>query len=409
MRLVLFTHPPFLASQSMPRFAHMLAGAYQALGHQVQVWSPSAVLHNALPRGAWSKWLGYVDQYLLFPARIKRLVAAESADTLFVFSDQALGPWVPLVAHRPHVVHCHDLLALRSALGLVPENPTRASGRVYQRYIRRGFGQARHFISVSEKTRADLHTFGEVVPVTSEVVYNGLNHPFRPMAVPEALQVLQSAGLSAPLGGMLLHVGGGSWYKNVPGIAHMYAAYTRRVANPLPLWIIGPPANGAAQAVLSGLPSTAEVSYHRGLSNQALNAAYSLARAHLFPSLEEGFGWPIVEAQASGCPVLTTDAPPMNEIGGPAARYLPRLAHGADAAAWGEQAAGVLLDLLGLDASAREALVQQGLAWVERFNTDHAIDSYLRIYAQVLQHEGVQPGGAVSASAAQDDGHVRPG
>jgi glycosyltransferase involved in cell wall biosynthesis len=36
----------------------------------------------------------------------------------------------------------------------------------------------------------------------------------------------------------------------------------------------------------------------------------------LFPSLEEGFGWPILEAQACGCPVAIRDRPPMNDVAG---------------------------------------------------------------------------------------------
>jgi len=89
----------------------------------------------------------------------------------------ALGPWVPVVRDRPHVVHVHDLLALRSALGEIPENPTSITGRIYQRYIRRGFQKARHFVSISRKTQADLHRVGGVSAITSEVVYNGLNFP----------------------------------------------------------------------------------------------------------------------------------------------------------------------------------------------------------------------------------------
>ena len=46
------------------------------------------------------------------------------------------------------------------------------------------------------------------------------------------------------------------------------------------------------------------------------------ARALLFPSLQEGFGWPVIEAQACGCPVFTSDLAPMNEIGGEGAEYV---------------------------------------------------------------------------------------
>src|SRR5258708_7484931 len=181
MKLVMFCHPDFASSQSMPRFAKMLKASYESRGHQVEVWSPQAKFHQWFLGSRLAKWGGYVDQYLSFPYRVRRTLKTTSADTLFVFCDQALGPWMPLVKDRPHVVHVHDLLALRSALGEVPENPTSITGRIYQRYIRRGFRQARHFISISRKSRDDLHRFGGVKAVTSEVVYNGLNFPYAPM------------------------------------------------------------------------------------------------------------------------------------------------------------------------------------------------------------------------------------
>ena len=238
MNVVLFSHPVFLNSQSMTRFARMLEQAYVARGHQVQVWSPKARVYNLVPRGRLSKWAGYIDQYILFPLWVRKQLKRQSADTLFVFCDQALGPWIPLVKGRPHVVHVHDLLALRSALGLMPENPTSWTGRLYQRYIRHGFQQAKHFISISKKTRDDLHYFGQVSPVISEVVYNGLNYPYAPTLPSEAIHVLNQAGLPVKPNGMLLHVGGSQWYKNMPGVIRLYIEYAKGEVNPLPLWCI---------------------------------------------------------------------------------------------------------------------------------------------------------------------------
>jgi len=181
LNLVLVCHPTFLPSQSMPRFAQMLKQAYEARGHNVEIWSPQARVFNWVPRSRLSKWAGYVDQYLLFPITMRKALHRTPRTTLIVFCDQALGPWVPLVKDRVHVVHVHDLLALRSALGDIPENPTPISGRIYQRFIRRGFRRGRHFISVSGKTREDLSRFGGVSSLTSEVVYNGMNFAYAPL------------------------------------------------------------------------------------------------------------------------------------------------------------------------------------------------------------------------------------
>jgi len=399
MRIVLFTHPPFLPSQSMPRFAGMLCEAFQARGHEVQVWAPQPQWHRRLRGTRLAKWAGYVDQYLHFPRWVRAQLPRQSPDTLYVLADQALGPWAPLLAGRPLVVHVHDLLALRSALGEVPENPTRWSGRAYQRYIRRGFAQARHFICISQRTRDELLRVGGVAPLSCDVVYNGLHRAWQPLPAAEATRRLQAAGLPVPPAGMLLHVSGGQWYKNVAGVLRLYAEHVRRSAVSLPLWLVGVRLGEAERTALAVLPPQAQVVQVHGLAPEVLEAAYSLARALLFPSHAEGFGWPIVEAQACGCPVVTTDDAPMNEVGGPQALYLPRLHAGDDAGAWARQGAARLDALLDAAPAAAAARRQAGLDWVARFGADRATDAYLRIYHEVLRRH--------SAPAALSPAHRR--
>lgn len=368
----------------MPLFARLLKESYEARGHEVTVWVPKPIVHRFVAGTSLAKWAGYFDQYLLFPQWVRRALKTTSADTLFVFCDQALGPWVPLVKDRPHVVHVHDLLALRSALGDVTENPTALTGRIYQRYIRRGFQRARHFISVSNKSRHDLHRFGGVSPQISEVVLNGLNYPFAPIAAAEARGILLAAGLPAADQGMVLHVGGGAWYKNLVGVLLAYANYAARNSDAIPLWCVTHEPNAAAKAALESVPPNGRVVFLRNLDSRTLQAAYSHARVMLFPSLEEGFGWPLIEAQACGCPVITTDEPPMNEVGGPAARYLPRLRAGCDAGVWAAQGGALLTEIVAQSAEERAALSRRACEWAQHFDAANAIDQYLTIYRRVL-------------------------
>ena len=384
MNIILFAHPEFMRSESMRRFAHMLQSSYLARGHSVEVWSPKARVFNWVPRGRWSKWAGYIDQYILFPLSIRRALKRVPCETLFVFCDQAMGPWVPLVKDRPHVIHAHDLLALRSALGEIPENPTALSGRIYQRYIRRGYRQARHFISISGKTHDDLHRYGLVSPVTSEVVYNGLNFPYQKMPGDQAQRTLRDAGLPVSPEGMLLHVGGGQWYKNQVGLILLYASYASQMANPLPLWCISPAPDAKTSQTLRRVPAQGKVFFFQGLDNQTLQAAYSQAHALLCPSLAEGFGWPLIEAQACGCPVITTDEPPMNEVAGGDACFLPRLRLGDDVLAWASAGAAVLQRLLARTAIESAPSIERRRNWVRHFSAEAAIDAYLAIYRRVL-------------------------
>jgi len=208
LNIVIFTHPEFMPSQSMPRYANMLADGMKQRGHEVSIWQPSPLFFNQHFPGTLKKWLGYVDQYIVFPLKTRRRIKRIPQETLFVFADQALGPWVPMVKNRPHLIHCHDFLAQRSALGEFPQNPVSVTGRLYQSFIRRGYRKGKNFISVSYKTRSDLHKFLNTVPSLSEVVYNGLNPRFY-KTDPHNARELLSQKLKIDLsGGYILHVWG---------------------------------------------------------------------------------------------------------------------------------------------------------------------------------------------------------
>jgi glycosyltransferase involved in cell wall biosynthesis len=362
----------------------MLQSSLTSRGNQVDTWSPEPRVYKFFARQRIAKWAGYVDQYIIFPFLVRRRLKLVPADTLFVFCDQAMGPWVPLVRHRPHVVHAHDLLALRSALGHFPENPTSLTGRLYQRYIRRGFKQARHFISVSKKTKGDLQLFGQIDAITSEVIYNGLNYPYTPMPPDEAHETLHAAGMPDVPEGMLLHVGGNQWYKNLTGVIAIYAQYSIREARPLPLWCVSPPPDSAAKTMLEKVSPLGSAVFVRNIDNRTLQAAYSLARAFLFPSLSEGFGWPLIEAQACGCPVVTTDEPPMNEVAGPSAIYLPRLRSREDIDSWASHGATQLVNLLRENAAERMSRRERGIAWTRNFDSNSATEAYTSIYGKII-------------------------
>lgn len=385
MKLVFFVHPVFMASQSMPRFAGMLENSMHARGHSVEVWSPTARLVKFKAPQAARKWLGYIDQYILFPNEVRKRIRDCASDTLFVFTDQAQGPWVPLVADRPHVIHCHDFLAQQSALGSIPENPTSWSGRRYQAFIRGGYSQGKNFISVSGKTWDDLHSLLPSIPVCSEVVYNALNQSF---PVLDADQSRQELGLQTGLAlneGYLLHVGGNQWYKNRIGVIDVYDAWRMQSKSSLPLLMVGAAPDTKLMERFQQSSYKTDIHLLTNLDNEAVKRAYAGASVFLFPSLAEGFGWPIAEAMASGCPVITTDKAPMTEVAGEAGFLLPkRPVAKAEIGAWAEKAAQLVNTVISLPPEARRGVVKAGKENVERFDSARYAEKIEAIYQAVL-------------------------
>lgn len=368
----------------MPRYANWLARGMKERGHQVELWSPKGVLSD-LPfsKGALKKWLGYVDQYLIFPLQVRKKLKTLPSDTLFVFTDHALGPWVPLVKDRPHLVHCHDFLAQRSALGEIPENVTGQTGKIYQSYIRKGYSSARNFISISQKTQTDLHRMLCTEPLLSEVVYNGLSRKFAPADDVSLLRKELSEEWGIDLrAGFILHIGGNLWYKNRRGVIAAYEEWRNRSKQLLPLLLIGENPDDVLRAQIDSSPYKADIHALVGIPDDFANKAYSAASLFLFPSLAEGFGWPILEAMASGCPVITTGEAPMSEVGGTAAFYVKKLKIDNERE-WREECAALIDRVLGLSVDEQLALAGHGSDNVRRFHAQGALDRMEEIYIRV--------------------------
>jgi glycosyltransferase involved in cell wall biosynthesis len=386
MEIVLFVHPDFIGSQSMPRYATMLAEGMKQRGHNVQIWMPKARFYRLPLKGAFKKWLGYVDQYIVFPFEVQFKLKHCSANTLFVFADQALGPWIPLVRKRPHEVHCHDFLALNSALGKIPENPTSFTGKMYQNFIRNGFSKGKNFISISQKTQQDLHLLHKGNIENSVVCYNGLNRPFKVLDSDLARTVFGSEIKLNLVNGYLLHVGGNQFYKNRKGVIEIYTAWRSNTTVNLPLLLIGSVPSEELEAVYQNSAFKKDIHFITGLPDAFINEAYSGASCLLFPSLDEGFGWPIAEAMACGCPVITTDATPMTEVVGDADFFLIPRRPFDDLLVqdWAVDASQQISKIVQLSDEQKKVCLEAGFENIKRFDANLSLDNLEKVYLSIL-------------------------
>lgn len=370
----------------MPKFAALLSDGMKEHGHTVSSWSPRPYFIRFFGFKKLRKWMGYIDQYIVFPLIVKNRLRNIEEDTLFVFSDQALGPWVPLVAKYPHVIHCHDFLAQRSALNEIPENPSSWTGKQYQAYIRRGYQKGKNFISVSEKTKIDLHRFLATRPDMSLVVYNGLNQSFKPG---DSIIIRKTLGEQLGLklcDGYLLHVGGNLWYKNRQGVLEIYNAFRLRYDADLPLLMVGSEPSPELVEAANNSQFKSDIRWLTNMNDESVKMAYAGASAFLFPSLAEGFGWPIAEAMSSGCPVVTTNEAPMTEVAGNAGFLIARRPIENDLAkSWAVESAGVVNSILQLSAEEHQRVVNEGIKNARRFNTQQSLNNIEAIYLDILQ------------------------
>jgi glycosyltransferase involved in cell wall biosynthesis len=364
----------------------MLAEGMKVRGHNIEVWFPQPIFFKLPVLNTLQKWMGYIDQYILFPIELRSRLKSRPQDTLFVFTDQALGPWVPLVKNRPHVIHCHDFLAQRSALGEIAENPTSWTGRQYQKLIHRGYSKGKCFISVSQRTQSDLHRFISSSPLLSEVVYNGLNQTFVPHDSAKVRSILGSKFGFNLTSGYLLHVGGNQFYKNRLGVIEIYNAWRSNSNSSLPLLLIG---ESPAQNLLKVYNQSSykkDIHFLVGIEDEFVRQAYAGASVFIFPSLAEGFGWPIAEAMASGCPVLTTDEAPMSEVAGNAGFLISRRPKNELLAKeWAIEGSIILNKILALTSAERKRVIELGIENAKRFDSEVALSKIEDIYIHITK------------------------
>ena len=380
-RILIVGNYPADGQESMLRFARMLEEGFARAGWPVESISPRAVFGGRGGRPAntgLGKWLAYVDKFLLFPWTLRRRVRGLGAGAVVHLADHSNAMYAPAAASAGHrvLITCHDLGAVRGALGEPTDCPASRTGRVLQRWIRRSLGRADVIACDSAATRADVDRLirrpGGTAPDT-RLVHIGLNAPYRPLPAAEADARL--AAVPALAGGrpFALHVGSGLRRKNREGVLRIFA----RLRDDWPegrLVFAGeaPSAELTAQAAALGVAERV-VAVTRP-PDELLEALYSRAAAFLFPSTFEGFGWPVVEAQACGCPVLSSDAGSLAEVAGEGAFVRPV----ADEAAFAEELRRIVRD-----PGVRAAWTAAGFRNAARFTEEKMRRRYADLYREL--------------------------
>jgi glycosyltransferase involved in cell wall biosynthesis len=288
------------------------------------------------------------------------------AEDVIHFPFSLLGRGLPCAT----VVTIHDLMWLEQP-ELVEGRPLlrRVREKYYQRGMLWALRRATRLIAVSEATRARMVA---AVPECAErvrVTHNAADARFRPaanldQATREAAAVV---GSGAPY---YLVVG-----KNEPYKAHelALAAFAQAARADELLVLIQRTSNGRGLSELAErLGIARRLRFLPAVSPEQLLALLQCARALIQPSLVEGFGIPVLEAMASGCPVVTSDCPALLEVTSGAGLHAPvgSVAGLADA-----------LERLRAPGLAAE-LRQRGLARAEAFDWERTASRTLTIYEE---------------------------
>ncbi len=308
--------------------------------------------HLPVPtRGLYGAWNS------LHMPTIERLVGAVD---IFHGTNYVLPP----VRNAKRVLTIHDLSFIRCPEWCPPEVV-----RPYAKNVARFCAEADVVIAVSEFTKRELTDLLDVPESKITVIGEAIEVP---SAVSESSRFLERLHSITPY---LLFVGTLEKRKNLLGI--LTAFNELRVDYPHHLVLAGKPGFGwsecAAYIEREGLAERVHVLGY--VSDEEKAALYEHADAFLYPSLYEGFGLPILEAFAGGCPVITARRASLPEVAGDAAVYIE-----------GDEA-GELADCMRRvldDAALQAELRERGRRRLESFSWDRAGRETMGVYGSLL-------------------------
>ena len=276
---------------------------------------------------------------------------------------------LPFGIHRSSVrtvLTVHDLIFMRH-----PEYFNPIDAFMYTRKIRYACRIAHRIVAISQQTRTDLEELLDIAPQRVEVIPQGCHPRFLQPLSPDVLSgVAHRHGLPSSY---LLCVGTVERRKNV--LAVLKALHEHRIE--VPLVVVGRRTDYYTRELLPYIErhGMRNVIFPEDVTDDELPAIYQMALGFIYPSLYEGFGIPIVEALASGLPVITSRGGCLQEVGGAACLYVEP----SDVRGMGQ----AISQLLG-SAELRGQLLERGRERVALFAPERIAQQYANIYESLM-------------------------
>ena len=312
---------------------------------------------------------GHAARGTLVDARLLRLLRAAGGP--LHLPSHHFGRYARFVS-APYVITVHDVIRLLDLERDEPliERPT-FRGRMLLGLDTAGIRRARAIVAVSAFTKGEIVRRLGIEPGRIFVVLNGVDH--------EVFRPVDRRPLEEPY---VVFLGTEQPRKNLATLLRAFARLKREPRfRSLKLVKAGAsadvtsPFRAKTLRVVDALGLRGEVLFTERLERSEFAAYLSGAECLVLPSLYEGFGLPILEAMACGCPVVVSNVTALPEVAADAGFLVDPL----DPRAIADAVASILDDV-----RLREDLRQRGLARAASFSWDRAAEETLRVYDRVF-------------------------
>ncbi|SNT36766.1 glycosyltransferase family 4 protein [Tropicimonas sediminicola] len=251
-----------------------------------------------------------LDRFAITPLKVvgRRVDVAHAVDP-------GSAIYFPLLRAGRTSVTVHDMIPYLAAAGRLDGFRPSRLGKELMRTLVARFRQSDGVVAASQNTRRDLIELADVDPDKIHVIPNAMFHDLRRASRSEITAYLARSRLpqDRPL---ILNIGR-NFYKNREGVVEIFGRL-RNLGSPAHLVFVSSPDATVTEAI-ARMGVSDHVSFLDQVAAGDMSALYSAASALLFPSLYEGFGYPVLEAQACGTPVVCSNAGSLAEVAGEAA------------------------------------------------------------------------------------------
>jgi len=287
---------------------------------------------------------------------------------------------LPALVSIPAVVTIHDVIAFTH-----PAFCTPGSARVQGQVIPRSVAAARRIIVPTAATKEQLlRSVKQADPNRIDVVPWGVGNEFQPL---KAFKPLSNSGREEARRALnlpdqyVLFVGNIEPKKNIPMLIQAFFAAKMNRKLPHKLVLAGQMGWGMKNLakLIRNLKASDYVFFTGYVQQKALPVLYNLADLLVMPSQVEGFGMPVLEAMACGCPVVISDDAALREVCGAAARVVPD-----DPAKPLQPLRQAIEELLLSDARARQELVKLGFERAKQFTWEKTARLVHETYERAL-------------------------
>ena len=292
---------------------------------------------------------------------------------------------VVLPRHIKLVITVHDVMYLLPSAVLPASKVFRQrwGSRYRKMTVPRGARRADRIITVSEFSKQQTIEYLQIAPDRIRVVHEGIDPRFASLADASAAPFAESGRqtLDPPF---ILALGADDPRKNTLSVIRVYAARFPDLPNQEKLVIVGLRhwQSSDAYHLVRQLGLTEKVFFAGYVSEELLAWFYKSASCFLYPTLYEGFGFPVLEAMACGVPVIASDCTSVSEIAGDAAILVDPSS---------EDGIGDALVHLLRNEPLKRQLIRQGRARVQKFSWRETVQKTQGVYGELSEHANPQP------------------